>query len=85
MTNRQTKTPYPIITVEYAIANNINPKAILSVAQFQDRLRTKRSAELAKRLRALAREVDKLTGYFARYRGERRPANDNRRGVRRAA
>ena len=82
MTNKQTKTPYPIVTADYCVANNINPKAILSVAQFQDRLRNK---DMARRLRALAREVDQLTGYFARYRGERLPANDNRRGERRAA
>lgn len=82
MTNRQTKTPYPIVTAEQAIAQGTTPKAILSVAQFQDRLRNK---DMARRLRALAREVDQLTGYFARYRGERRPANDNRRGERRAA
>lgn len=79
---KRLRAPYPIVSATYCIANGITPKAILSAAVFNDRMSGRRgyeqSADIARRLRALAREVDQATGYFASFRG-RRPANDNSR------
>lgn len=79
---------YPIVSVAYAAAHGVTPKDILSAASFNERMSGRRGyehcADLARRLRGLARELDAATGYFASFRG-RRPANDNRRRERRAA
>lgn len=79
---------YPIVSVAYAAAHGITPKALLAAASFNERMSGRRgyehSADLARRLRTLARELDEATGYFESFRG-RRGANDNRRQHRRAA
>lgn len=80
---------YPVITAAQAIAQGLTPKAIQSAAAFNERMSTRRGYEhaagISRRLRTLAREVDQATGYYARFRGLARPANDNRRSRRAAA
>lgn len=83
---------YPIITAEQAIAQGTTPKALIAAAQFNERQHRWRpnqypdGADLARRLRELAREVDAATGYYAKFRGRgrHRAANDNAK-MRRAA
>lgn len=79
---------YPIVSVAYAAAHGITPKDIQSMAVFNERMTSRRGyehcADIARRLRTLAAELDRATGYFASFRG-RQPANDNRRRERRAA
>lgn len=79
---------YPIVSVVYAAAHGITPKAILASASFNERMAGRRGyehcADIARRLRTLARELDAATGYFASFRG-RRSANDNRRRSERRA
>lgn len=82
--NRAPARPYPIVSAEYCVANGITPKAIASAALFNERMSSRRgyeaSVDIARRLRALAREVDAMTGYYARFRGRTAaPANDNSR------
>lgn len=82
--NRASARPYPIVSAEYCVANGITPKAIASAAVFNERLSSRRgyeaSANTARRLRALEREVDAMTGYYTQFRGRTTaPANDNPR------
>ncbi|OAM78207.1 hypothetical protein [Devosia elaeis] len=76
---------YPIVSVAYCAAHGITPKAIQASAAFNERMAGRRGyehcADIARRLRDLADELDQATGYFASFRRRRGPRRQERRAA----